>query len=142
MGKHIPGVPISWLKFWVFVCLDTNYDTPEYVWKVVEGEPAYSKELTPEYTKKMTKLIDNVKALDVERKKVRSESGQVSANRFSRRVRRSHHKKHKKAKTTFTWKTTKHSLASIFALADQKVAKEAKRLRRLRKNKKHHLHRN
>lgn len=74
MGKHIPGVPISWLKFWVFVCIDTNYGVPDYVWKVVEGEPTYSKVLTPEYTEKMKKLIDNVKALDIERKKVRSES--------------------------------------------------------------------
>lgn len=147
MGKHIPGMPISWLKFWVFVCLSSDYEVPDYVWKVVEGEPTFTKELTPEYTEKMKKLIDNATALDVLRKKVRSESGQVSsvndpaaAAAPKRFHSRSHHKKHHKKKaSTFMWKTTKTSLIDLFRHANQKVHVEVMRLRRLRKSRKHHL---
>jgi len=120
MGKHIPGVPISWLKFWVFVCLNSDYEVPNYVWKVVEGDANYSDELTPEYTEKMKKLIDNATALDVQRKKVKSESGQVSASRFHRHHRaHSHHRKHKNK--TLMWKTTKTSLINLFRNANMRV---------------------
>lgn len=139
MGKHIPGVPISWLKFWVFVCLSSDYEVPEYVWKVVEGEATYTDELTPEYTEKMKKLIDNATALDTLRKKTRSESGQVSnSGRFHRHHRHhSHHRKHKKKAAM--WKTTKASLISLFRSANLKVHNEIMRLRRLKKSRKHHL---
>lgn len=139
MGKHIPGVPISWLKFWVFVCLDSDYEVPEYVWKVVDGESTYVNELTPEYTDKMKKLIDNATALDVVRKKVKSESGAVSASRFHRHHSHSHHRKHKKKAATFMWKTTKSSLINLFRHANERVHKEVMRLRRLKKSLKHHL---
>jgi len=141
MGKHIPGVPISWLKFWVFVCLDSDYEVPDYIWKVTEGDATYTDELSPEYTEKMKKLIDNATALDVLRKKTKSESGQVSASRFHRHHRsHSHHRKHMKHKNkTFMWKTTQNSLFNLFRNANMRVHKEVMRLRRFKKSRKHHL---
>lgn len=96
MGKHTPGVPINWLKFWVFICLESDYEVDPVVYMVMPGEPTYTDELTPAYTEKMKKLIANVKALDIERKKVSTESGAISSNRFNKKHHKSHHKKHHK----------------------------------------------
>lgn len=112
MGKHIPGVPISWLRFWVFICLENDYEADEVVWRVMPGEPTYDDELSAAYKDKMKKLVDNVKALDILRKKVRSESGVVSASRFNKKSHhkkhhKAHHKKHRKQMKTTMWKTNK-----------------------------------
>ena len=34
-GKHIPGTPMSWLRFWVYLCTDGG-DVKESVWKATE----------------------------------------------------------------------------------------------------------
>lgn len=32
MGKHLPGTPVNWLKFWVYLCKGADL-TEDSVWK-------------------------------------------------------------------------------------------------------------
>jgi hypothetical protein len=67
--------------------------------------------LTPEYTEKMKKLIDNAIALETLRKKVKGNSAVMSKNRLSKR-----HRKHRHHKAT-----NKTTLKNMFAIANHKI---------------------
>jgi len=39
-GKHIPGVPMSWLRFWVYLC-SNGEEMKDEMWKATEkSDPA------------------------------------------------------------------------------------------------------
>ena len=62
-GKYMIGQPISWLKFWVFIC-KAGQDVDDKVWTAVEGDAAYSDVLTDQYNTKMANLVKNALALE------------------------------------------------------------------------------
>jgi len=57
MRRHLAGTPVSWLKFWVFMCKEGG-EIGDEEWKVVDGEPKFNDKLTDEYKKEREDLTE------------------------------------------------------------------------------------
>jgi len=54
MGRHPIGMPISWLRFMVYIC-SAGGKYSEYIYMAQQGEKDYSEDLTDEYKTKLEK---------------------------------------------------------------------------------------
>ena len=61
MGRHLPGQPISWLRFALFICKEGG-TFPENEYLLQPDEEGYSETVTDEYKEKIKKMKELAKS--------------------------------------------------------------------------------